>query len=57
MFLLRVYHFTECCVYCNGVNCLWSSVHRTATVCVAYFGINYILMKNERKTKSISLFP
>jgi len=32
MLLVSVYHFTECCVQCNGVKCLRSSVHRAATI-------------------------
>lgn len=48
----KVRNFTECCVKCNGVNYLRSSVHRAATASFAYFGINDITLKKQRKTKS-----
>jgi len=53
----KVKYFTECCVQCNGVKYLRSSVHRAATAGFGYFGINDIILKKQRKTKSISLFP
>jgi len=48
MLLVKVYHFTECCVQYNGVKCLRSSVHRAATVSVAYFDVNDIITKSQR---------
>jgi hypothetical protein len=70
MLLVIVYHesfniqkvkirFAECCVQCNVLKYLRSSVHRAATAGFPYFGIqvNDIIIKNQRKTKSISLFP